>query len=183
MKKALALAALVLASLPHPARADDDACAKAAEEGQRARRDGDAHRARERFVACSAETCTASMQRDCTQWTRELDAPRGHSAMPWVVAGVGGALVVTGVLLFVLAPTAPKNCDASSGACTKTPGESDAQLAKDKDDANTNTNDQKLGLIALIAGGFFLVSGLAWHFLEPTGPATASRGLPWAFTF
>ncbi len=180
MKKALL--ALALLAAPRAAHADGDACAAAADEGKRARREGDMPRAHDLFVKCSADRCDAALRRDCAQWAGEVESPppaRGHTALPWIVAGVGGALAVTGAVLFLVTPAQPPNCDAASGACSKKPGESDADLATDRSNANSHENNQKVALILLTAGGFLVVSGILWHFLEPTGPATSRIVTPW----
>lgn len=95
-----------------------------------------------------------------------------HSIAPWVVVGVGGAAVIAGVIIFALAPDRPSNCDKSTQKCQRVPAdESEADLAKDKDQAGRADSQPVLGLVVAGAGAAFVAGGLVWHFLEPVGPA------------
>jgi tetratricopeptide (TPR) repeat protein len=101
---------------------------------------------------------------------------RDHTALPWVVVGIGGASIITGAILLVVAPKVPPNCNESSGSCAPPvganrmdPAVKDA-LAKDQNQAGTSVGERTGGLIAIIAGAGVLGAGLLWHFLEPTGP-------------
>lgn len=124
--------------------------------------------------------------------TATWDAPRsseprpsrGHTALPWVVTGLGVATVATGIVLLVTAPDMPPNCNQDTGKCTfQDPSKtqdtaSKAELAqneKDSEQANKAVSTNVAGTITTIAGGALLVGGLAWHFLEPTGPVDADR--------
>ncbi|MBX3228187.1 MAG: hypothetical protein KIT84_26820 [Labilithrix sp.] len=61
------------------ARADQAACAKAAERGQIARADGKLREARRQFVSCSTD-CPAMIASDCATWAEQVLA-----AMPTIV--------------------------------------------------------------------------------------------------
>ena len=93
---------------------------------------------------------------------------REHTLPPWFVVGLGGASIVTGAILLVVAPQVPRNCDTTKGSCTSTgPGD---DIAKDQKQAGNAVGYTTGGLIAIIAGAGVLGAGLLWHFLEPTGP-------------
>jgi tetratricopeptide (TPR) repeat protein len=94
---------------------------------------------------------------------------REHTVAPWIVVGLGGAGVVTGIVLLAAAKI-PDNCDASSGSCKPTPGESTKQLDDDRSTAGTAKGLKTGGVVTLIGGAVILTGGLLWHFLEPTGP-------------
>lgn len=96
---------------------------------------------------------------------------REHTIPPWIVVGLGGAGIVTGAILLVIAPKLPPNCDASSGSCHPTSSsETPAQLADDRSKAGSSVGLTTGGLVTMIAGAGVLGAGLLWHFLEPTGP-------------
>ncbi len=95
---------------------------------------------------------------------------REHTAAPWIIVGLGGAAVVTGVILLVAAPKIPANCNSSNGSCKANPGESTTQLDDDRSKAGSSVGLTTAGTFTLIGGGVVLAGGLLWHFLEPTGP-------------
>ncbi len=98
---------------------------------------------------------------------------REHTVLPWVVVTVGGASLVTGIILLATAPPLPTNCNATSGTCVKQPAnELDTQLQTDKDKAGQHVGWRTAGLITLIGGIGVIGGGLLWHFVEPTGPTT-----------
>jgi hypothetical protein len=71
MKRRVLALALGIALAPIAARADNASCAKAAEDGQKARAAGSLRAAREKFLACGADTCPAVVRHDCAQWAAE----------------------------------------------------------------------------------------------------------------
>jgi len=104
----------------------------------------------------------------------------GHSLPPWIVVGVGGAALIAGVVIFVTTPTRPSNCNADTQKCVRRDGQTDADLADDKDRAGTADSQPVLGAIVGGAGLALIAGGLVWHFIEPTGPKTGGlRVLPW----
>lgn len=104
----------------------------------------------------------------------------GHSIAPWVVVGVGGAALVAGIVIFATTPDRPSNCNADTQRCQRLEGQSDADLAADKEQAGTADSQPILGAIVGGAGLALVAGGLVWHFLEPTGSKSgALRVLPW----
>lgn len=94
---------------------------------------------------------------------------REHTIAPWIVVGVGGAAIITGVILLIAAPKLPDGCAENPsdgiGKCPPDKSLSTAELA---------TNLPRAGIITMLAGTAVVGGGLLWHFLEPTGPVTAS---------
>lgn len=117
-------------------------------------------------VAASPDPVTASVP-------APVSAHREHSALPWVVAGVGAAGLVTGIVLFATA-SRPENCSAETRTCVPRPGQTQAQLETDQSDAQAADNRRTLGLVVGGIGLGALVGGLVWHFLEPTGSRRTS---------
>ena len=106
---------------------------------------------------------------------------RGHTALPWVVVGIGGATVIVGAVVLLTAPRLPSNCSGASQTCTKGLNESASSFTNDQDRAGRSDSQPRLGLITGVIGLGIIAGGLLWHFLEPTGPATtALRVSPWA---
>jgi hypothetical protein len=105
----------------------------------------------------------------------------GHTVWPWIVVGVGGVSMVTGLLLILTAPDLPPGCDTSTSLCT--PFGKDAsgrdietqeELSKRQQQAGTATDQPTWGTVVLIGGTLIALGGVAWHFLEPTGPSKGS---------
>jgi hypothetical protein len=72
---ACVLTVLLLAAVGGPARADDEACFRAAVEGQKLERAGKLLEARERFVACAQKTCdAATVVTKCAGWLQGVEA-------------------------------------------------------------------------------------------------------------
>ncbi len=106
---------------------------------------------------------------------------RGHTALPWVVVGIGAATVVTGLVIVLTAPKLPTGCNDTTLTCVRTPGVSDENFARAQDQAGRADSQPRLGLIVGGVGLAVAAGGLLWHFLEPTGPRrSALRVSPWA---
>jgi hypothetical protein len=105
----------------------------------------------------------------------------GHTIYPWLVVGAGVAALGVGAVIIATAPSLPTNCDSSSVTCSKAAGESDADLATDKDRARSHDVRPVEGLTVGAIGAAVMVGGLLWHFLEATGThGRATRVLsPW----
>jgi hypothetical protein len=89
----------------------------------------------------------------------------GHGVAPWVLVGVGGAALLTGVVVYIVGAGKVSNAESVCGTnhvgCP--PGSP----------AITDGNSGRtLELVGGIAGGVGLAAvagGLVWHFMEPTG--------------
>lgn len=93
---------------------------------------------------------------------------REHTIPPWIVVGLGGAVAVTGVVLLIAKPST--GCDLDAQVCTRGKDESEDAFKARQDDA---VREKAWGIAGpvMIAGGLVVAAGgLAWHFLEPTGP-------------
>lgn len=100
---------------------------------------------------------------------------REHTAPPWILVGVGGAAVVVGIVVFATAPSLPVGCDPDTRKCAKSNPNEPATETADRWRRAGNSKDQPVigGVIAGV-GGAFVLGGLLWHFLEPTGPVEKS---------
>jgi hypothetical protein len=78
----LVVVGLLLLLDARPSRADDDACATAAVEGQKAERASHLLSAREQFLSCAAPTCVADIASQCSRWLAEVE-----QALPTLVIG------------------------------------------------------------------------------------------------
>lgn len=104
----------------------------------------------------------------------------GHSVIPWIIVGIGGAAMVTGVVLVLTTPERPSNCQKESQTCTRIGGQSEADFKADQEQAGKADSQPVLGWAITGIGAAFVVGGLLWHFLEPTGEKTAkSKLVPW----
>ena len=103
-----------------------------------------------------------------------------HTAAPWVVVGVGGATLITGIILVAARPSLPSNCNGDSHTCTRRPGETNADYSGEQNQAGDHDSRLQLGLVVGAVGLGVIAGGLVWHFLEPSGPKTgAVRVSPW----
>jgi len=107
---------------------------------------------------------------------------RKHSAPPWVLVGVGGAMVVTGVALALTAPALPAGCVVKAGqyVCEPFPGESPEANQDRREAAGDAVRRALYGYVFAGVGAAVVGGGLLWHFLEPTGPVKAAAVTPWA---
>ncbi len=95
---------------------------------------------------------------------------REHTALPWVVTGVGLAGVAVGVVILVTAPSLPPFCNATLGSCTRQSGETATDFSNRQAEAGRSKNQPTIGAVIIGISAAFVVGGLLWHFLEPTGP-------------
>jgi hypothetical protein len=106
--------------------------------------------------------------------------PRGHSALPWVVVGLGAATLAVGAVWYATAPAFPNGCDADSKTCTRIPDESDDDFSKRQQSAGRSEAQPTEGLIVGAAGLGVVAGGLLWHFLEPTTRSKRVQSVtPW----
>ncbi len=100
--------------------------------------------------------------------TKRTDTKRGSPLLGWIVAGSGGALIVTSVVFGILA--ADKASKLEDAASRHEPY-ADHRLTEDQGQAS-----QAVQVITLIAGGAALASGavlLTLHYLKRERPAAA----------
>lgn len=107
-----------------------------------------------------------------------LAEPVNAPLAPRIVAAVGLAGVVTGVVLLLVRPSLPTNCDPDTGKCTRLAAQTDAQFAADRDDAGTNRALLGAGLATLLGGAAVTGAGVLWYVLEKPKPRTAMLA-PW----
>ena len=100
-----------------------------------------------------------------------------HTALPWVLVGLGGAAAVAGVVVFATAPKLPKGCDADTQKCTRNTNETEASYQDRQSDAGRSQSQPTVGVVVASGGLALVVGGLLWHLLEPSGPVTSSRSL------
>jgi tetratricopeptide (TPR) repeat protein len=87
----------------------------------------------------------------------------GHSALPWIVVGVGGAAAITGVVLYAVGQPDLSNADKT---CPDRVCPSTAAAAVSQGNNARNLVNAGGGLIG---GGLAVAAaGLVWHFLEKT---------------
>lgn len=102
----------------------------------------------------------------------------GPGAGPWVVVGVGGAVLVTGVVLLATA-TYPAGCDTSTNKCVVSASTPNAQSVLDQklSDANSARTQKGIGGVMTGVGVAGVGAGLAWYFLAKSHekPATTAR--------
>jgi hypothetical protein len=94
-----------------------------------------------------------------------------RSAVPLVVAGIGGAALVTGGVLFGMGLLkVPSNCSMSARDCAAPPGDSSLS------DAQSSVSLMNVGLGVGAAGTAVLVGGLVWYFTRPALPTGETAG-------
>lgn len=105
----------------------------------------------------------------------------GHTVFPWIVVGIGGVGIVTGIVLYATTPSRPGNCIEETQTCQRLDKQSDADFKADQEQAGRADSQPVLGLAIGGIGAAFVVGGLLWHFLEPTGSSSAknTKFLPW----
>lgn len=104
----------------------------------------------------------------------------GHSIFPWIIVGIGGAGIVTGIVLVATTPTRPGNCIEATQTCQRLDNQSDADFKADQEQAGKADSQPVLGWAITGIGAALVVGGLLWHFLEPTGEKAArTKVAPW----
>jgi hypothetical protein len=108
--------------------------------------------------------------------TEQATTTESRPTLPLVVAGLGGALLVTGgVLLGVGLGGVPGRCSTSSNECAAPPGDPVF------DDASSSVNLANLGLGLGIGGAIIGLGGLIWYFSSSRSerPASSARSVPY----
>jgi hypothetical protein len=96
-----------------------------------------------------------------------------HTVAPWVVAGIGATVAAVGVLSFIGSVKAHADArdEAAAKGCTTSP---DVVCPAGVDATNLKTNVDGehamnvIGAVMVGAGGAALLTGLVWHFVEPS---------------
>ena len=106
----------------------------------------------------------------------------GHTILPWVVTGVGGAVLITGGIITFLGAGKVSDAEAicPNHACPGTLGKAAQDAASQK--GNDGRNQETIGIIIGSVGLAAIAGGLVWHFLEPTGPKPSTARLTPAIT-
>jgi hypothetical protein len=113
-----------------------------------------------------------------TPVSEKLKEEEFRPVLPLVVAGVGAAAAVTGlVLTFVGFGKVPDGCSTSSHQCMAAPGTTAFS------DAKSGVKLANVGIGTTIAGGAVLAGGLIWYFVQPVEKTTTTGSIhvsPWA---
>lgn len=120
--------------------------------------------------ATAAPTATTPPTSTATAATTTTPAPEGggHSLLPWIVVGAGGAALVTGGVLTLVG--AGKVSDADKNCNPNPPGSRQCTNQTAIDNGNSGRSLETVGVIVGAVGLAALAGGLIWHFTEPTGP-------------
>jgi hypothetical protein len=105
----------------------------------------------------------------------------GHTVFPWIVVGIGGVGIVTGIVLVATTPSRPGNCIEATQTCQRLEKQSDDDFKADQEQAGKADSQPVLGWAITGIGAAFVVGGLLWHFLEPTSSSSAktTKVMPW----
>jgi hypothetical protein len=99
---------------------------------------------------------------------------RHHTALPWIVTGVGAAAGISGLVVYFVGRgdinKANNECGGSASSCTA----KGATATDARNKVNTGDSLETAGSVMGYAGLGIAAAGILWHFLEPTGPASAS---------
>jgi hypothetical protein len=100
---------------------------------------------------------------------------RHHTALPWIVTGVGAAAGISGLIVYFVGKgdinKANSECGAG-GASSCTAKGATATDAQNK--VNTGDSLETAGSVMGYAGLGIAAAGILWHFLEPVGPSSTS---------
>jgi hypothetical protein len=92
-----------------------------------------------------------------------------HSIAPWIVVGVGGAVLITGAILLPVG--AGKVSDAEKACPNHVCPSGDTTSI---DSGNSGRTTETLGAILLPVGAAAIAGGLIWHFMEPKAKTAAA---------
>ncbi|HEY8042469.1 MAG TPA: hypothetical protein VIF15_21855 [Polyangiaceae bacterium] len=116
-------------------------------------------------------TATATAPTGTATGAPPPDTGGGHTLTPWIVAGAGGVLVVTGVVLLIVGSG---DVTSAANACPTRIGCKDS-IASQGNDGRTL---EAVGGVVTGVGALGVAGGLLWHFLEkPAAPAPAGASL------
>jgi hypothetical protein len=121
------------------------------------------------------EPVSASARVEARPVEVSTDDARGR-VVPLVLGGLGAAQIITGIVLVAAAPDTPSNCDDATRTCVRLPGQTNAQLNDDQEQAGRADKMPTLGAMAIVSGATFLATGLAMYlWYRPSSRTAASR--------
>jgi hypothetical protein len=94
----------------------------------------------------------------------------GQSVAPWVVAGVGGAALVAGVVLYAVGAGDVSTAASACPLRTNCPGPTASQ-------GNNGRSLESVGVVVGSVGVAAVALGLVWHFVEKPAAAPPSAGM------
>ncbi|MEP7050512.1 MAG: hypothetical protein ABJB12_09180 [Pseudomonadota bacterium] len=97
-----------------------------------------------------------------------------RSAVPLVVAGVGGAVAIVGGVLFVVGS---RGVNKYEGICPNHNCDGTKDPGGNRDAANSERNKKIAGGVMLGVGAAGIAGGLIWYFAQPHGTQTATGSL------
>lgn len=109
----------------------------------------------------------------------------GHSVLPWIVTGVGAAVLIGGVIWLATAPSLPTGCDSATTKCVRAASDTDSSFKARQEDAGRSDGQPIEGAIIMGIGGALVVGGLVWYFLDSSSSSSRSgalRPMPWTTT-
>jgi hypothetical protein len=95
----------------------------------------------------------------------------GHSVAPWVLAGAGGAVLVTGAVLLAVGSG---DVSSANKAC---PDRSACPSSTVAAQGNRGRALETAGVVVGIAGIAGIAGGLVWHFADSKSRSSATAGL------
>jgi tetratricopeptide (TPR) repeat protein len=108
-------------------------------------------------------------------------AEGGHTIPPWIVVGVGGALIAAGVVVQLAGEFKVRDAEAQCPDHEACPGATaDPKINYDlvRETGNDGRSLARVGFGLWVVGVAAVGGGLLWHFLEPTGPRATARLRP-----
>ncbi len=116
--------------------------------------------------------------------TRGATGGGGPGVAPWVLVGLGTAIVATGVVIVIAAPSTPPGCSRDSQTCTRAGDESDAAFRARQEEAGEAESLPVLGAVVAGTGLVVAGAGLAWYLIASSkarsSGQTSLRVTPWA---
>lgn len=97
---------------------------------------------------------------------------RGAGVLPWVLVGLGGVGVASGLVYSLTAPALPTGCDPSRGTCTKLAGETEEAFAARREQAGKHDTQGTTGLVIAGGGGVVLAVGIVWVLVASSGSSS-----------
>jgi hypothetical protein len=103
---------------------------------------------------------------------------------PWIVTGIGAAVILTGIVMYVAAGSYPDGCNPDTALCARTASDPpapssgrDVLLDQRREDAGAIHGQRVAGTVGIIAGSMLVAGGLTWFFVAR--PSTRATIAPW----